>query len=133
MNKPIEEQTLVEKLRTRASIRRNIKDRKSVQEGKPDRIADLLEESAVELEKKDKNVEYSVQHYNLDEQQYNLIKEAADEIESYVQFAWAIFDGEGGHDLVLYDMNEDYKDDYIKRNGEKYKDWVVPLYIKETE
>lgn len=102
MNKPIEEQTLVERLRIRASIRRNNTERKSVQEGKPDRIADLLEE-------------------------------AADEIESYVQFAWAIFDGEGGHDLVLYDMNEDYKDDYIKRNGEKYKDWVVPLYIKETE
>lgn len=44
--KPIEEMTLVEKLRTRAEIRRNIKDRKSVQEGKPDRIADLLEEAA---------------------------------------------------------------------------------------
>ena len=84
------------------------------------------------LKEIDKNVEYSVQHYNLDEQQYKLIKEAADEIESYVQFAWATFDGEGGYDLVLYDMNEDYKDDYIKRNGEKYKDWVVPLYVKET-
>ena len=48
--KPIEEQTLVERLRTRAAIRRNIKDRKSVQEGKPDRIADLLEESADRLE-----------------------------------------------------------------------------------
>lgn len=44
--KPIEDQTLVERLRTRASIRRNIKDRKSVQEGKPDRIAELLEEAA---------------------------------------------------------------------------------------
>ena len=50
MNKPIEEQTLVERLRTRASIRRNIKDRKSVQEGKPDRISDLLEEAASMLE-----------------------------------------------------------------------------------
>ena len=54
MNKPLEEQTLVERLRIRASIRRNNTERKSVQEGKPDRIADLLEESAVELEKKDK-------------------------------------------------------------------------------
>lgn len=51
MYKPIEEQTLVERLRTRASIRRNIKDRKSVQEGKPDRIADLLEEAANEIER----------------------------------------------------------------------------------
>ncbi len=50
MNKPIEEQTLVEKLRTRAAIRRSIKDRKSVQEGKPDRIANLLEEAANEIE-----------------------------------------------------------------------------------
>ena len=110
--KPIEEQvsesvghvqqTLVERLRTRASIRRNISTRKSVQEGKPDRISDLLEE-------------------------------AADEIESYVQFAWATFDGEGGYDLRLYDMNEDYKDNYIKHNGEKYKDWVIPLYVKETK
>jgi len=44
--KPIEEQTLVERLRIRASIRRNNTERKSVQEGKPDRIADLLEEAA---------------------------------------------------------------------------------------
>lgn len=50
-NKPIEEQTLVERLRIRASIRRNNTERKSVQEGKPDRIADLLEESADEIER----------------------------------------------------------------------------------
>jgi hypothetical protein len=47
----LEHQTLVERLRTRASIRRNIKDRKSVQEGKPDRIADLLEEAADRIER----------------------------------------------------------------------------------
>ena len=55
--KPIEEQTLVEKLRTRASIRRSIKDRKSVQEGKPDRIADLLEEAAEEIERLESTIE----------------------------------------------------------------------------
>jgi hypothetical protein len=38
------------RLRKRAEIRRNIKDRKSVQEGTPDRIADLLEEAADEIE-----------------------------------------------------------------------------------
>ena len=37
---------LVYRLRKRAEIRRNIPHRKSVQEGKPDRIADLLEEAA---------------------------------------------------------------------------------------
>ena len=57
MNKPIEEQTLVEKLRTRASIRRSIKDRKIVQEGKPDRIADLLEEAAAEIERLHKRID----------------------------------------------------------------------------
>jgi hypothetical protein len=43
---PVSEQSLVFRLRKRAEIRRQIKDRKSVQEGAPDRIADLLEEAA---------------------------------------------------------------------------------------
>lgn len=43
------EQTLVERLITRASIRRGITTRKSVQKGEPDRIADLLEEAANEI------------------------------------------------------------------------------------
>lgn len=46
----IDEQSLVYRLRKRAEIRRQIKDRKSVQEGRPDRIADLLEEAANEIE-----------------------------------------------------------------------------------
>lgn len=45
------EQSLVERLRIRAHIRRNAKGRKSVEEGKPDRLADLLEEAADELER----------------------------------------------------------------------------------
>lgn len=48
---PVSEQSLVFRLRKRAEIRRQIQDRKSVQEGKPDRIADLLEEAAEEIEK----------------------------------------------------------------------------------
>lgn len=48
---PISEQSLVFRLRKRAEIRRQITDRKSVQEGKPDRIADILEEAADEIEK----------------------------------------------------------------------------------
>ena len=44
------EQSLVYRLRERARIRRQIPGRKSVQEGKPDRIADLLEEAANSLE-----------------------------------------------------------------------------------
>jgi hypothetical protein len=43
----------VYRLRKRAEIRRQIPDRKSVQEGQPDRIADLLEEAADALEKRE--------------------------------------------------------------------------------
>jgi hypothetical protein len=50
-NLPVSEQSLVYRLRKRAEIRRNISDRKSVQENKPDRIADLLEEAANEIER----------------------------------------------------------------------------------
>ena len=41
---------LVYRLRKRAEIRRQISSRKSVQEGQPDRIADLLEEAADYIE-----------------------------------------------------------------------------------
>jgi hypothetical protein len=42
---------LVYRLRKRAEIRRQISTRKSVQENAPDRIADLLEEAANEIER----------------------------------------------------------------------------------
>jgi hypothetical protein len=45
---------LVKRLRIRAEIRRAIPTRKSVQENKPDRIADLLEEAANAIETLDK-------------------------------------------------------------------------------
>lgn len=56
----ITEQSLVYRLRKRAEIRRQIKDRKSVQEGSNDRIADLLEEAANELDRLQKNDRTSV-------------------------------------------------------------------------
>ena len=43
-------ESLVYRLNKRAEIRRQIPGRKSVEEGKSDRIADLLEEAAVEIE-----------------------------------------------------------------------------------
>ena len=49
-NISVDENDIVYRLRKRAEIRRNISTRKSVQEGKPDRIADLLEEAANEIE-----------------------------------------------------------------------------------
>jgi hypothetical protein len=48
---PVAEQSLVFRLRKRAEIRRQISSRKSVQEGAADRIADLLEEAANEIER----------------------------------------------------------------------------------
>lgn len=44
------ENDLVLRLKKRAEIRRSIPTRKSVQENKPDRIADLLEEAAAYIE-----------------------------------------------------------------------------------
>ena len=53
---PYEQQSLVFRLRKRAEIRRQISSRKSVQEGRPDRLSDLLEEAADELESLRKQV-----------------------------------------------------------------------------
>lgn len=50
------ENDIVYMLRKRAEIRRQIPTRKSVQEGKPDRIADLLEAAADEIERLRKEV-----------------------------------------------------------------------------
>lgn len=46
---PYEQQDLVFRLRKRAEIRHQIPSRKSVQEGKADRMADLLDEAAAEI------------------------------------------------------------------------------------
>ena len=46
-------------------------------------------------------------------------------------FAWATFDGEGSYDLRLYECNESYRDEWIAANGQRYADWVVPLYDVE--
>lgn len=48
---PYEQQSLVYRLKKRAEIRRQISTRKSVQEGKPDRMADLLDEAAAEIDR----------------------------------------------------------------------------------
>jgi hypothetical protein len=48
---PVEQQSLVFRLYKRAEIRRQIAHRKSVQEGQPDRIANLLEEAAIEIQR----------------------------------------------------------------------------------
>jgi hypothetical protein len=47
---PVSDQSLVFRLRKRAEIRRQIPDRLAVTEGKPDKIANLLDEAATEIE-----------------------------------------------------------------------------------
>lgn len=53
---PVAEQSLVFRLRKRAEIRRQIPGRLSVQEGKPDKIANLLEEAADEITKLEQTI-----------------------------------------------------------------------------
>lgn len=50
---PVSEQSLVFRLKKRAEIRRQIPGRKSVEEGTRDRIADLLEEAAAEIQRQE--------------------------------------------------------------------------------
>ena len=45
----LDENDIIYRLRKRAEIRRQIPTRKSVQEGLPDRLADLLDEAADEI------------------------------------------------------------------------------------
>ena len=45
------EEDIVFRLRKRAEIRKQIPSRKSVQENKPDRLSELLEEAALEIER----------------------------------------------------------------------------------
>lgn len=59
---------LVYRLRKRAEIRRAIPNRKSVQNGEPDRIADLLEEAANEIVKLEEEIlsmqrVWNMEHY----------------------------------------------------------------------
>lgn len=55
---PTEQQSLVFRLYKRAEIRRQIVHRKSVQEGQPDRIADLLEEAARRIQQLEMTLEH---------------------------------------------------------------------------
>jgi hypothetical protein len=48
---PVAQQSLLFRLRKRAEIRRQIPGRLAVTEGKPDKIANLLDEAADEIEK----------------------------------------------------------------------------------
>lgn len=53
----LQEQGLVYRLRKRAEIRRQIPGRRSVEQGETDRIADLLDEAAAEVERLQKQIQ----------------------------------------------------------------------------
>jgi hypothetical protein len=53
---PVAEQSLVFRLRKRAEIRRQIPGRLAVVENKPDKIANLLDEAADEIEKLEQTI-----------------------------------------------------------------------------
>ena len=63
---------LVYRLRKRAEIRRQIPTRKSVQDNQPDRLSDLLEEAANEIERlKGNNLEAGIDR-NTDNKEYSM-------------------------------------------------------------
>jgi hypothetical protein len=53
---PVAEQSLLFRLRKRAEIRRQIPSRLAVVEGKPDKIANLLDEAADEIERLEQTI-----------------------------------------------------------------------------
>lgn len=59
---PVSAQSLVYRLRKRAEIRRQIPGRKSVEEGKEDKIANLLEEAAKEIERLKSTLQNITEH-----------------------------------------------------------------------
>lgn len=61
-----EQESLVFRLKKRAEIRRQISTRKSVQEGKPDRLADLLEEAMIEIERLRTQLESGDQRFEVE-------------------------------------------------------------------
>jgi len=64
---------LVYRLRKRAEIRRQIPTRKSVQENQPDRLSDLLEEAANEIERlKGNNIEAGIDRNTIIVSEYDI-------------------------------------------------------------
>ena len=61
---------LVYRLRKRAEIRRQIPTRKSVQDNEPDRLSDLLEEAATEIERLN-NINAGIDR-NTDNKEYSM-------------------------------------------------------------
>ena len=58
-----------------------------------------------------------------------LTKELAERESSDEPVAWAVFDGEENWGLIQYLGNENFEEEFLKRNPDPmYRDWVKPLY-----
>ena len=67
------EEDLIYRLRKRAEIRRQIPNRKSVQDNQPDRISDLLEEAANEIERlRVNNISAGIDRNNINVSEYDI-------------------------------------------------------------
>lgn len=88
------------------------------------RFAELVRADERELAKPE-------QDHGFDRTASHMVGEYVDTAQSDNQepLAWATFDGEGNFDFRSYEDNKTYRDDYLKRNGKKYTNWVLPLYV----
>jgi len=86
-------ESLEYRLRERARIRRQIPGRKSVEEGKPDRIADLLEEAANKIAELENSIEGSIADNRIKElaKQSGLIAPHSSDHEGLANFDYRLF------------------------------------------
>jgi hypothetical protein len=101
-------QDLVERLRKRAEIRRQIPNRKSVINGEPDRIADLLDEAATAIDKHDRKIIFVVEflRYNNREKHSYVGGVFKDEMEALAE-AWEhmkLRSGKYGAEITGYEL-----------------------------
>ena len=59
------------------------------------------------------------------------LEEALAKQEQDEPVAWAEFDGEGGYHFRAYENNEDYAEEWDKRNP-NHVGWVKPLYDRKV-
>ena len=101
------EETLIYRLRKRVEIRRQISTRKSVQEGKTDRIADLLEEAANELDKLNVRFEH-------------ILDVVFKEQKEATRYWWLLHFATKEQFVLLSEMSIDEKNAYIDNEVNQY-------------
>jgi uncharacterized membrane protein YccC len=107
---------LIFRLRKRAEIRRQITTRKSVKNNEPDRIADLLEEAANEIEALQEGVKKYEKHIAI--QYLEELRQQADQLAKYKQVLESIANEyvELSHDKIKWQC-----DDHIRWAKEALK------------